>query len=203
MTMADVNGDSFLDIIRYDFMWPDGTTETLGPAKFTTYLDQPSSNFAQSSSYAPYSGTPLQSPPYLQFGDPETSSMVADLNGDGKPDEIAFQRPFPLLATSTLKFSRAMVMARSRQLSTFSIFKNHTLFRHTPTLWTEALFSDLIELDRSTTSMHVFKGGPAPAVQLALEEEPGDRHVRLRLGVPQSSPVPQPPRLNSPAAYPE
>lgn len=169
MTMADVNGDSFLDIVRYDFMWPDGTTETLGPAKFTTYLDQPSGSFAQSSSYAPYSGTPLQSPPYLQFGDPQTSSMVADLNGDGKPDEIAFQQlPSPgdvyaqiLMGNGDGTFSPTFDLFDFQKPYTFPAYA-HVLDGST--------FSDLIEIDGGTTSMHVFKGGPAPALQLALEE---------------------------------
>ena len=90
MTMVDVNGDSLPDIQRYDFMWPDGVTETLGPAKFTTYLAEPSGAFSKSSSYAPYNGVPIEVNGFA-FGDPTTSSMVADLNGDGKPDEIAFQ----------------------------------------------------------------------------------------------------------------
>lgn len=37
--LADVNGDGAPNIARYDFMWPDGTTETKGPTRFTTYLD--------------------------------------------------------------------------------------------------------------------------------------------------------------------
>jgi FG-GAP-like repeat len=169
MTMADVNGDSSLDIVRYDFMWPDGTTETLGPAKVTTYLDQPFGNFAQSSSYAPYSGTPLQSPPYLQFGDPATSSMVADLNGDGKPDEIAFQQPSSpgdvyaqiLMGNGDGTFTPTFDLFDFQKPFTFPAYA-HILDGST--------FSDLIEIDGSTTSMHVFKGGPAPALQLALEE---------------------------------
>jgi hypothetical protein len=58
MTMADVNGDSTPDIVRYDFMWPDGTTQTFGPARFSTYLDQSSGAFTQSSSYADGTFTP-------------------------------------------------------------------------------------------------------------------------------------------------
>jgi FG-GAP-like repeat len=45
MTLADVNGDSWPDIVRYDFFWLDGSTQTLGPPKFTTYLGQPSGTF--------------------------------------------------------------------------------------------------------------------------------------------------------------
>src|SRR5437016_4818851 len=92
MVLADVNGDSWPDIVRYDFFWPDGITETYGPAKFSTYLDQPSGTFVQSSSYAAYQGIPTQPGPYLQLGDPTATSLVTDLNGDGKADEVAFQR---------------------------------------------------------------------------------------------------------------
>lgn len=170
MTMADVNGDSWLDIVRYDFMWPDGTTETLGPAKFTTYLDQPSGSFAQSSSYAPYGGIPLQAPPFLQFGDPTTSSMVADLNGDGKPDEIAFQEPPP---TGGDDYAQILLGNGDGTFTpTYDVFDFQKVFGFPAYahIFDGSNFSDLLEIDGATSSMHVFKGGPAPSLQLALEE---------------------------------
>jgi hypothetical protein len=170
MTMADVNGDSWLDIVRYDFMWPDGTTETLGPAKFTTYIDQPPGTFAQSSSYAPYGGIPLQIPPYLQFGDPMTSSISADLNGDGKLDEIAFQEPAP--SGGDLYAQVLMGNGDGTFTPTYDVFDFQKLygFPAYSHFLDGTSFSDLVEVDETTTSMHVFKGGPAPALQLTLEE---------------------------------
>ena len=151
-------------------MWPDGTTETLGPAKFTTYLDQASGSFAQSSSYAPYSGIPLQAPPFVQFGDPTTSSMVADLNGDGKPDEIAFQVPAPaggddyaqiLLGNGDGTFTPTYDVFDFQKVFGFPAYAH---------ILDGSNFSDLLEIDGATSSMHVFKGGPAPTLQLVLEE---------------------------------
>src|SRR5207244_3617233 len=80
MVLADVNGDSWPDIVRYDFFWPDGITETYGPAKFSTYLDQPSGTFVQSSSYAAYQGIPTQPGPYLQLGDPTATALLCDFS---------------------------------------------------------------------------------------------------------------------------
>ncbi len=170
MTMADVNGDSWLDIVRYDFMWPDGVTETPGPAKFTTYLDQSAGTFAQSSSYAPYGGIPLQTPPYLQFGDPMTSSMVADLNGDGKLDEIAFQEPPPYggdIYAQILMGNGDGTFTPTYDVFDFQKVYGFPAYAH---ILDGTSFSDLVEVDEATTSMHVSKGGPAPALQLALEE---------------------------------
>jgi hypothetical protein len=170
MTMADVNGDSNPDLVRYDFMWPNGTTQTFGPARFTTYLGQSLGAFTKSSSYAPYGGIPLQAPPYLQFGDPTTSSFVADLNGDGKLDEIAFQQP-PSFGGDTYA-QILMGNGDGTFTPTYDVFDLHKVFGFPA--YAHALdgssFSDLLEIDGSTSSMHVFKGGPAPALQLALEE---------------------------------
>ncbi|MGO9086014.1 MAG: FG-GAP-like repeat-containing protein [Terriglobales bacterium] len=170
MTMADVNGDSWLDIVRYDFMWPDGTTETLGPARFTTYLDQPSGAFTESSSYAPYGGIPIQAPPYLQFGDPMTSSKVADLNGDGKPDEIAFQEPPP--SGGDVYAQILMGNGDGTFTPTYDVFDFQKVygFPAYAHILDGTKITDLVEIDGATSSMHVFKGGPAPALQLALQE---------------------------------
>jgi hypothetical protein len=170
MTMADVNGDSLLDIVRYNFMWPDGTTETLGPPTFTTYLGQASGGFAQGSAYASYSGIPLQAPPYLQFGDPMTSSMVADLNGDGKPDEIAFQKTPP--SGGDIYAQILMGNGDGTFTPTYDVFDFQKEFgfpAYSHTL-DGSSFSDLLEIDGATSSMHVFKGGAAPGLQLTLEE---------------------------------
>jgi hypothetical protein len=165
-----VNGDSWLDIVRYDFMWPDGTTETYGPAKFTTYLGQPSGVFTQTSSYAPYAGVPSELKPFLQFGDPMTSSIVGDLNGDGKPDEIAFQEVSP----SNFDAYAQILMGNGDGTFTptydvFDFQKDYSFPGYTHIL-DGTTFSDLLEIDGGASSMHVFKGTAAPALQLALEE---------------------------------
>jgi hypothetical protein len=169
MTMADVNGDSFLDIVRYDFMWPDGTTENIGPAKFTTYLDQASGGFTQSSSYAYYNGVPLQAQPFEQNGDPMTSSKVADLNGDGKPEEIAFQ------VNSANGDTYAQILAGNGDgtfTPTYDIFdfQKQYFFPGYSHIFDGANISDLLAISGATSSMHVFKGGPAPALQLAMAQ---------------------------------
>lgn len=169
MTMADVNGDSWPDIVRYDFMWPDGTTETLGPSKFTTYLDQPSGAFAESSSYAPYDGIPLEVNGY-EFGDPMASSMVADLNGDGKPDEIAFQEA--ALGASDVYAQVLQGNGDGTFTPTYDVFdfqKPYYVPRYAHIL-DGSTFSDLLEINGASSSMAVFKGGPAPALQMQLEE---------------------------------
>jgi len=169
MTMADVNNDSWLDIVRYDFMWPDGTTETYGPPTFTTYLDQPSGGFAQSSSYAPYAGVPFQAIPYLQDGDPMTSSKVADLNGDGKPDEIAFQQVSPL--DHDVYAQILMGNGDGTFTPTYDVFDfNKTSFPGYAHIFDGTTVSDLLEITGGTSALHVFKGAPAPSFQLALEE---------------------------------
>jgi hypothetical protein len=170
MTIADLNGDSTPDIVRYDFMWPDGTTQTFGPARFTTYLDQSSGAFTQNSFYAPYGGIPLQAPPYLQFGDPMTSSFVADLNGDGKLDEIAFQQPPPFGGDTYAQI--LMGNGDGTFTPTYDLFDFQKVFGFPAYshILDGSNFSDLLEIDGSTSSMHVFKGGAAPALQLTLEE---------------------------------
>ena len=170
MTMADMNGDSWLDIVRYDFFWPDGKTETYGPAKFTTYLGQSSGAFTESSSYAPYAGIPMQAEPFQQFGDPMTSSKVADLNGDGKPDETAFQEVSP--SNDDTYAQILMGNGDGTFTPTYDVFdfQKDYFFPGYADILDGTTFSDLLEIDGGTSSMHVFKGTPAPALQLELEE---------------------------------
>jgi|HubBroStandDraft_1064217.scaffolds.fasta_scaffold00096_16 hypothetical protein len=168
MTMADVNGDSWPDIVRYDFFWP-GNNETYGPVKFTTYLDQPSGTFAQSSTYTPYAGVPTAVKPYLQMGDPLATSLVTDLNGDGKLDEIAFQQVSPSNYTAYAQI--LMGDGDGTFTPTYDVFNFNKEFSYP--YYARDLnadgFSDLLELDGATSSLHVFLGGAAPALQIELQ----------------------------------
>jgi hypothetical protein len=171
MTLADLNGDHWPDIVRYDFFWPDGQTENWGPAKFTNYLNQANGGFSQSSSYAPYAGVPRVLTPYLQMGDPTATSIVSDLNGDGIPDEIAFQNVSP----SNYALYAQVLMGLGDATFTptydyFPFYKDYGYPKYSHNLDGNGS-SDLVELDQATSSMHVFKSTPAPALQLQLNDE--------------------------------
>jgi hypothetical protein len=160
LTLADVNGDSWLDIVSYDSSAP----------ALKTYLDQPSGSFSLSSSLSPYTGAPLPVLPYVQFGDPMTSSLVADLTGDAKPDELAFQYVVPLNGDIY-----AQILAGNGDgtfTPTYDVFDFQKLYGFPS--YTHILdgsnVSDLLEIDGATSSMHVFKGAPAPALQLTLAQ---------------------------------
>lgn len=166
--LADVNADGYADIARYDIAYPYGNN-TLGPAKFTTYLGQADGTFSQSSSYAPYEGIPWDVQPFLQNGDPLSSSLVADLNGDGKPDEVAFQYS----GYKTIKYAQILMGNGDGTFTpTFDVFPFY--------LWDYPVYahnldgsanSDMVNLVSGTSSLQVYKSGPAPALQIALRDE--------------------------------
>jgi hypothetical protein len=164
-TLADLNNDGHPDIARYDFFWPDGTTQTPGPVKFTNYLGQPDGSFQQSSSYTPYAGMPQEVEPYTQFGDPLTSSMVGDFNADGKIDEVAFQT--------------ANVYARDAQIlmgnGDGSFTPTYDLFPFAPYVYPlyghdfdGDGFTDMLSFDYGSAGLMIQRGGPAPALQITL-----------------------------------
>jgi len=169
LALADVNGDGHPDIARYDSMWPDGTTETVGPAKFTTYLGQADGSFLESSSYAPYTGLPENVHPYQQSGDPLASSLVADFNGDGKLDEVAFQ------ATgygTTEKYAQILMGNGDGTLTpTYDVFP---FYLYGFPVYAHDLdgdgIADMVELDSGSSELHVLKGARAPALQIALND---------------------------------
>ena len=169
--LADVNDDGFPDIARYDSMWPDGTTQTIGPAKFTTYLGQPAGSFNQSSSYAPYAGVPVDVQPYFQFGDPLASSLVADLNGDGKPEELAFQRLDANIGNSEKYAQILMGNGDGTFTPTYDVFPFYIL---SYPVYASRLdgsgASDLVNLVSGTSSLQVYKAAPAPALQIGLRD---------------------------------
>ena len=168
LALADLNGDSYLDIARYDFMWPDGTTQTLGPAKFTNYLGQPDGTFKQSSSYANYTGVPLPVTPFQQNGDPLASSMTGDFKGSGKPDEVAFQQPVNFAPAPYAQF--LMGNGDGTFVPTYDIFPfygGYPLYAHD--LNGDGI-ADMVQINGGTSSLQVFKGGHAPVLQIELEQ---------------------------------
>lgn len=168
--LTDINGDKIPDLVRYDFFWPDGTTQNFGPATFTSYLDTANGSFAKSSSYSPFSGVPMEVAPYFQTGDPTATSLVADLNGDGALDAIAFQQ----ISALDLGTYAQILMGNGDGTftATYDIFpfdKNVTYPKYAHDLDSDGR-ADLLELDGATSSLHVFKGAPAPALQIQLRE---------------------------------
>jgi hypothetical protein len=168
--LADVNGDGHPDIARYDFMWP-GPTETLGPAEFTTYLGQADGSFLESSSYAPYAGIPESVKPYAQNGDPLGTSLVADFNGDGKPEEVAFQFQETGQGNSPSYAQFLMGNGDGTFTPTYDIFpfymNGYPIYAHD---LDGSGVADMVEVDAGNSQVHVIKGGPAPALQIALND---------------------------------
>lgn len=168
LALADLNGDGWPDLARYDFFWPDGVTENYGPPRFTNYLGQPGGGFLQKSTYAPYTGIPLQVAPFLQSGDPQATSLVADLDGDGKPDEIAFQ-----YIQNGLKY--AQILHGNGDGTFLPNFDEFPFYLWQYPLYAHDLNGDgraeLVQMVGATSSLQVFKTGPAPALQLALVDE--------------------------------
>ncbi len=164
MAMGDLNGDGSPDIARYDIDWPDGTTQTFAPPKFTNYLAQTDGTFSQVSSYAPYPDTkiPVDLNPFLESGDPVNGYLAGDYNGDGKLDEAAVF--FPLTAAFLAGNGDGTFVP------TYDYFPfNGFYFPH----WRHDLngdgFSDMVQLDEGTDALTVYRGAPAPAFQMALE----------------------------------
>ncbi len=169
VTLADVNGDSWPDLVTYDFFWPDGTTQTLGPPKFTTYLGHSDGSFSLSSSDTPYSGISVQTRPYLQNGDPTAVSKVADLRGNGQPDEIAFQTS----PTSGAAYAQILMGNGDGTFTpTYDVFGFNSQFEFPGFAWNldGGKAKNLVELAGGSSSFRVFKSAPAPALQLELEE---------------------------------
>lgn len=157
--LADVNGDTYPDIVLYAGVSP----------TFTNYLDQPDGSFVQKSTYAPYAGTPMPFIPYSQNGDPLSSSLVTDLNGDGKPDEIAFQTPAPGMTPSYAQI--LMGSGGGTFTPTYDIFPfyvdNQPIYAHD--LDGDGV-ADMVSLIQATSSLQVYKGAHAPALQIELAD---------------------------------
>lgn len=166
--LADLNHDGHPDIARYDTFWPDGTTQTYGPARFTNYLAQADGSFLQASTYAPYGSKthPWDLLPYLEMGDPLNSSIAADYSGDGNIDELAFQQG------NSYNHTGQMLMGNGD--GTFTATYDEFVFpQYMYPLYayhlTGAGFADTILYDGGGRMTMVQRGAAAPALQLALE----------------------------------
>lgn len=165
--LADLTGDGYPDIAEYNSLSPDGTLET---TTFTNYIDRPGGSFVQSSSYSPYPalGQPVQ--PYLQDGDPLASSMVGVYSGDRKPDEVAFQFQQTPYGFSSIYAQILMGNGDGTFTPTYDMFPFLGGYPLYATDLTGDGIADMVEVDSGTSSLHVFPGGPAPALQIALAQ---------------------------------
>ena len=165
--LADLTGNGYPDIAEYISLSPIGIPET---TTFTNYLDQPGGSFTQSSSYSPYSAVSQPVQPYLQNGDPLASSIVGVYSRDGKPDEVAFQFQQTPYGYSNIYAQILMGNGDGTFTPTYDIFP----FLGGYPLYARDLngdgIADMVEVDNATSSLHVFPGGPAPALQIALAE---------------------------------
>jgi hypothetical protein len=167
--LADLNGDGYLDIARYDFMWPDGKTQTVGPAKFTSYLGQPDGSFLQSSEYALYQGVPKDLMPYPQQGDPTAWSVTGDFNGDGRPEEVAFQGPYTWMDWNYAQFLMGNGDGTFTPTYDEFLFSQYGYPQYAHDLDGDGI-ADIVEVDQGTSSLHVIKGGRAPGLQIAMKD---------------------------------
>jgi hypothetical protein len=160
--LADLNGDSWLDLIRYDGSVVDGS--------YTIFLGQPDGTFAQHASYIPYSQNLVYPQPFLQQGDPSHPAAVSQMARSGETDLIDFQ-----FGTHPADIS-AQILAGNGDgtfTPTYDVFPlswNAVSPAYSYKLDGSGL-SNLLELDTGTASMRVYKAAPAPALQIALEQE--------------------------------
>jgi hypothetical protein len=165
--LSDLTGSGYLDIAEYNSVSPNGTSE---PATFTNYLDQPGGSFAQSSAYTPYAGTAESVEPYLQNGDPLASSIVGVYSNDGKLDEVAFQYQ-PGADGGVAGYAQILMGNGDGTFTpTYDIFPFIGGYPVYATDLNGDGISDMVEVDSGTSSLHVFEGGAAPALQIALAE---------------------------------
>lgn len=167
--LTDLNGDGTPDIVQYDFRWPDGTTETDKPPRVTGYLGQTNGTFLKTASYSPYQGIPYDVKPFLQMGDPSSPSLASDLNGDGKPDALAFVDP-PQVDDAVLQV--LMGNGDGTFTPTYDVFdlQKYAVWPNYGLPLDGSGAADLVELDGEVSSLHVIKPAPAPSIQLALEQ---------------------------------
>lgn len=162
MALGDVNNDNQPDIAA--FQSAVATSSTV-----TTYLGKPDGTFSQSGSYTPYPGTPLQTAPFIQSGDPLAVSVIGDYNHDGAPDEVDFQDAPP----SLVRYAQFLFGNGDGTFTpTYDIFP---FYLYGWPAYGHDLdgdgFTDMLELDSGSSALHVIKGARAPALQIELNDE--------------------------------
>ncbi len=168
LAVAELTANGYPDIAEYNAT--SDPTETLPPVTFTNYLDQPGGSFVQSSAYSPYAGVPEPVEPYLQNGDPLSSSIVGVYSSDGKPDEVAFQVPEGSGVDSYPYAQILMGNGDGTFTPSYDIFPFLGGYPVYAADLTGNGISDMVELDSGTSALREFQGGAAPALQIALAE---------------------------------
>jgi hypothetical protein len=161
LKLLDINHDGTPNIVEYNWH---------GLTKFSNYLGQGNSNFKEVSSYASYSKWPEPMPPLTQRGDPAVTSYLADIDGDGKLDELAWQY------VNQEGLPRYVQILKGNGDGTFEpTYDEFPFHAYGYPKYSFDLNGDgnaeLVELVTGTSALHVYKSAPAPALQIALEQE--------------------------------
>jgi len=176
MTVADLNGDGYADIVSMavPYVSPLGGAPT--PAQFSIYIGEPDGTFLLTNTYTPYvGGGAFPEQPYSPiFG--KYTPMVADFNGDGNLDIAAFQQygeNYTGGANADTFVQFLLGNGDGTFTPTYEIFD----FRKTlVTAYAADLMgtgrSDLFELNGYRSTYNILPNIVAPAFQFALLEDP-------------------------------
>lgn len=196
IAVADLNHDGTPDIVEITSTFPNA------PPTFRIRLCQPDGSFPVSSTYAPYAGTVLGISLSQGLIGGSLDPLVADFNGDGNVDIVAYQsgpgyvihRGKNFDTVATLGNAYAQILSGNGD-GTFT--PTYDTFNFQKPLFTPQFAADLngdgraelIELDGLRSSFHVIFTKPAPALQLFMLSDPaiGDTgHARVTLNVAAS-----------------
>lgn len=162
VALGDLNGDGQPDLAEFQ---NDAATNSA----ITPYLGKPDGTFTEGAAYSAYAGLPSYAVPYAQSGDPLASSLIADYNHDGEPEIVDFQN----IETTSQKYGQFLMNNGDGTFTpTYDVFP---FYLYGWPAYARDLdgdgYTDMLELDTGSSTLHVVKGGPAPALQIALNDE--------------------------------
>lgn len=196
---ADLNGDGFPDIVE---IVPTVVNPPVpGPLEYAVYLSQKGGTFQPAGTYGPFPG--LFTTGYLSgsLTDPVRPQMpfLVDVNGDGKPDILAYQTNL-LGSFGTAFFSAAYGPTQVNVLlgngdGTFTpTYVAFDLGQYEiPQLAADTNGdnkADLVKIDWLSATYHVVPSTVGPSFQIALVSNPvigSNGKVRLTLALPSAS----------------
>jgi len=162
IALGDLNGDGQPDLGAFQ-------NDVATNSGVTTYLGNSDGTFTQGTTYNAYAGLPVYAVPYAQSGDPLASSLIADYNHDGEPEIVDFQN----IETTLQKYGQFVMNNGDGTFTpTYDVFP---FYLYGWPAYAHDLdgdgYTDMLELDTGSSTLHVVKGGPAPALQIALNDE--------------------------------